>query len=236
MCKVFYKACFLFLSVAFFAACGDDSQNKVKRYGSNNGAIASSELNDDGFDLSQGIDLGECYKFQTDMENAWTASLSFRQATNSKGKKRWKKRQKQFLKTLNQMRLAEGLQPLKLDKNGTLARIAQHIAYDNSALLKDLDHEDSKGRGFGGFRATCGTQLSSDFSVRAENILYRFDSAVGDSEKAGFFNQWFNSEGHKKNMFNGDYSHIGFGFFQDADSNRIYMATIFGVEKIVYSK
>jgi Cysteine-rich secretory protein family len=74
--------------------------------------------------------------------------------------------------------------------------------------IKGLSHD-----GFGG---RCS---AVSFSPCAENVLYNYDT--GDDAPAKSMLQWYNSEGHKTNLMNPDYSKVGYGYFKCSDGANV---------------
>ncbi len=106
---------------------------------------------------------------------------------------------RQVLRITNRLRRREGLRPLKL--NNKLKRTAQAHSQD-MAGNDFFSHTGSNGSSVGDrFR-----RVGYRYSLAAEN------AAAGSSTARGAVNQWLNSPGHRANMLNPSFRHIGIGY------------------------
>ena len=104
---------------------------------------------------------------------------------------------------VNEQRMEEGLTPLK----------AVPILNDASAVrAAEIKDEFSHYRPNGDLFASVLTENKVITFSCAENI------AAGMPTADDTMHQWMNSEGHKKNIMNPDYTHIGVGVYYDEDS------------------
>jgi uncharacterized protein YkwD len=107
--------------------------------------------------------------------------------------------EKEVLDLVNVERSKEGLQPLVWDDQ--LAAVARAHCVD-MAQRRFFAHTNPDG-------------LSPFDRMRNAGIAYRAAAeniAVGQSTPAGVVESWMNSPGHKANILNGRYTHIGIGF------------------------
>jgi uncharacterized protein YkwD len=117
----------------------------------------------------------------------------------------------------NQERKAKKIAPLKL--NAALSKIARAHS-DNMARQGKLAHVlDEK-----------------DFDDRVRDAGYRFSALaenVGSGKSATIemlMKAWMDSEGHRVNILDGDYTEVGIGLARDADG-RLYSTQIFAHPK-----
>lgn len=99
----------------------------------------------------------------------------------------------------NQIRMANGLSPLK--RNDTLQQAAIFIVEDN-ASRNTLSHFDSLGRSIGQRLADFGYA----YSLAAENL------AAGYSSPEAVLDGWMNSSGHRANILRNGLCEIGAGY------------------------
>jgi len=127
----------------------------------------------------------------------------------------------EFLKILNKARVENGLNPLKLDYD--LCMAARYHSYDMGSqnytghATQDRPNNGSK------IVEVCGTferikKWKNNYNM-GENI------AAGSGSAEGVYNQWINSPGHKKNMFNSSWTKIGIGFVKVPGSKYTYYWT-----------
>ncbi|WP_070120232.1 SafA/ExsA family spore coat assembly protein [Bacillus marinisedimentorum] len=105
----------------------------------------------------------------------------------------------QVIQLTNQERAKYGLGPLKPDWQ--LSRVARY---------KSADMRDS-----GYFSHTSPTYGSPFTMMRNFNISYRAAAeniAMGQRSPEEVVKAWMNSSGHRKNILNGNYTHIGVGY------------------------
>ncbi len=121
------------------------------------------------------------------------------------------------LKLINAERAKLGMGALEWDEN--LANAARYHAYD-LATQDYFDHK-SYDRNGGKLVQVGGTfdrikKFYSASFVNSENI------AAGNSLPKSTYEQWFNSPGHYKNMFNPSSEKVGLGVFYDENSTYGY--------------
>ena len=127
----------------------------------------------------------------------------------------------EFLDILNKARIDKGLNPLTLDYD--LCRAARYHSYDmgsqNYFTHESYDRPNNSGK----IIEVCSTfdrirKWKNNYNM-GENI------AAGRSSAEGVYNQWFNSPGHYKNMFNSSWTKIGIGFVKVPGSKFTYYWT-----------
>jgi len=128
----------------------------------------------------------------------------------------------EFLRILNRARIEKGLNPLSLNQD--LCRAARYHSYDMGSqnyfdhTSYDRPNNESK------LIEVCGTFTR----IRKFAPCYGENIAAGNGSAEGVYNQWFNSPGHKKNMFNSSWTKIGIGFVRVPGSKFIdYWTTDF---------
>jgi uncharacterized YkwD family protein len=120
---------------------------------------------------------------------------------------------KQVIDLTNQERKKNGLGALKAD--GELANVAEMKSED----MKDKDYFSHTSPTYGSpFEMM--QNFGVDYSSAAENI------AVGQKSPQSVVNAWMNSPGHRKNILNGQLTHIGVGIAKD-NSQGIYWTQMF---------
>jgi uncharacterized protein YkwD len=101
-----------------------------------------------------------------------------------------------MLRRVNEERSRVGARPLTLDPR--LMRAAQlHSEYQ--ASIGDMTHD-----GMGGMGARIQAQ-GYRFSSAAENVAWGYSSVQA------VMNGWMNSQGHRENLLNSRYTHMGWG-------------------------
>jgi len=125
--------------------------------------------------------------------------------------------EKELLKIINTARLSKGMKPLIWDEN--LSKAARYHAYDMASQAY-FDH-DSHDRVNNQLQKVADTferikKFYSASFVNSENI------AAGSSTPEGTYNQWFNSPGHNKNMFNNSSKKVGIGLVHIPNSTYGY--------------
>lgn len=118
----------------------------------------------------------------------------------------------QVVDLVNVERTNAGLNPL--EKSPEVCVAADVRAHE---IAGSFSHTRPDGRRYRTVLADCG--VSSHFS--GENIAggYRSPSEV--------VRAWMNSEGHKENIMNPDYTHIGVGYYADPVSGLQYWCQLF---------
>ena len=114
-----------------------------------------------------------------------------------------------ILELMNAKRVETGLQPLVLDN--TLINLARYKS-DHMIQYGYFDHTNPDGTDWTNWLNT----LQYTYGATAENIV----SNTYDPYE--FFNQWWNSPGHKANMMNPEYTKVGIGVVQ---GNSQYIGT-----------
>jgi hypothetical protein len=124
-----------------------------------------------------------------------------------------------FINTLNQYRVANGLQPLLL--SDAISQACYRHNHD-MAKYKFFSHNSVKSDWFAA-NATPWTRMSKSgytySTSKGENI------AAGQSTAAAVFSAWKGSSGHKANMLSSAYKVIGVSFYQLAGSPYTYYWT-----------
>ena len=116
---------------------------------------------------------------------------------------------------INTARATVGAPPLGY--NALLTTTAQQHSNDMAAG-DFLSHTGSDGSMFWERMRQNGYLLVNG----AENVLYR-----GDADIAGAFNQWYESEGHRMNMLNPNYTEVGVAYAVSADGT-YYFTMVLG--------
>jgi uncharacterized protein YkwD len=131
--------------------------------------------------------------------------------------------EQEVLRLVNVERKKKRLSPLSLDEN--LTRAARYHAQD---MAEDdyFDH-NSQDRKNGKLVKVCGTfdrarKFAPSFGYRAENI------SAGDVSPKDVMNSWMRSPGHKANILNKNYTHIGIGYYKGKKGYKYYWAQTFG--------
>ena len=127
----------------------------------------------------------------------------------------------EFLDILNKARIDEGLNPLKLDYN--LCGAARYHSYDMGSQNYFSHASYDRPYNSGKIIEVCSTferikKWKNNYNM-GENI------AAGSGSAEGVYNQWINSPGHKKNMFNSSWTKIGIGFVKVPGSKHTYYWT-----------
>lgn len=104
----------------------------------------------------------------------------------------------EVLEIVNKERGKAGLSPLKLDT--TLQKAAQIRAEE---LIEFFSHTRPDGRDC--FSAV--NEIDNGFTALGENI------AKGQTDPVNVMNGWMNSQGHRANILNGGYTHLGVGLY-----------------------
>jgi uncharacterized protein YkwD len=115
----------------------------------------------------------------------------------------------------NRERRARGIAPLAL--SAPLARAARMHAR-NMARLGFFDHTDPRGRGVG--ERVAIFDRAHRFSYIGENI------AAGQSSAASACKSWMGSAGHRANILNPEFTHIGGGFAGGGPYGRYYVQVL----------
>ncbi len=123
----------------------------------------------------------------------------------------------QLLALINEERKAQGMEPLVWDEN--LAKAARYHACD--LATQNYFNHNSHDKINGKLVEVAGTfdrirKFYTASFANSENI------AAGNSEPERTYNQWYNSPGHYKNMFNSSSRKVGIGVFYDKNSRYGY--------------
>lgn len=113
-------------------------------------------------------------------------------------------RMEQVVELTNQERRKNGLPDLKWDPS--LSKMAQVKANDMEQNNYFSHDSPTHGSPFDQME-----KMDIDYSAAGENI------AVGQDSPQQVVNDWMNSEGHRKNILNPEYTHIGIGFTDNED-------------------
>jgi uncharacterized protein YkwD len=108
-----------------------------------------------------------------------------------------------MLRLINQARQQQGLSPLEL--SSSLSTAAQGHAEDMSAY-NYFSHSGRDGSSIGDRAQDAGYA----FRTVGENI------AAGNTTPNAVFDQWMNSEGHRRNMMNPAFTEMGLGYVLNA--------------------
>lgn len=63
------------------------------------------------------------------------------------------------------------------------------------------------------------------FGSCAENVLYNYATSTSAPDES--MTQWYNSDGHRKNLLNAAYTKVGYGFVRCYDG-RVYWTGLYG--------
>ncbi len=103
----------------------------------------------------------------------------------------------QVVELVNEQRINEGLEALTV--NDELCRNAQ-VRAEEAAVLASHTRPDG---------TLCFTAITVPYMTAGENL------AFGYKTPADAMNAWMNSEGHRANILNGDFTQIGVGVYQE---------------------
>lgn len=122
--------------------------------------------------------------------------------------------EQQLLDLVNKEREAEGLQPLQYDSK--VAKVAQLKAQD---LLTNnyFEHESPTY----GSPSEMLTQFDVSWTASGENI------AAGQRSVEEVHEGWMNSPGHRENILQEIYTHVGFGFTEGGGDYGTYWVQLF---------
>ncbi len=117
-----------------------------------------------------------------------------------------------FISYLNTQRVKRKLKPLRI--NSQLMKSARYHAADmaNEGYFNHDTHNKVKGKLMNSMSTFDRIQQFYPGFTNCENI------AAGSSDYMGVYQQWFNSPGHKENMFNATSNIIGVGCYYDENS------------------
>jgi uncharacterized protein YkwD len=117
-----------------------------------------------------------------------------------------------FISYLNTQRVKRKLKPLRI--NSQLMKSARYHAADmaNEGYFNHDTHNKVKGKLMKSMTTFNRIQKFYPGFTNCENI------AAGSTDYMGVYQQWFNSPGHKENMFNATSNIIGVGCYYDENS------------------
>ncbi|OEF96646.1 SafA/ExsA family spore coat assembly protein [Desulfuribacillus alkaliarsenatis] len=121
--------------------------------------------------------------------------------------------EQQVVNLTNQERQKRGLKPLQVDWQ--VARVARYKSMD----MRDKNY----------FAHQSPTYGSPFDMLRAFNVSYRGageNIAAGQRTAQEVVNSWMNSEGHRQNILNPNFTHIGVGY-AEGSSYRFYWTQMF---------
>lgn len=120
----------------------------------------------------------------------------------------------QVLTLVNQERAKYGLSALVLDET------LNAVAYAHSKDMSDRNY----------FSHTNPDGLSPFDRMKANGVSYRTAAeniAVGQKTPAQVVDSWMNSEGHRKNILNGNFNKMGIGLYQSKSGYKYYWTQCF---------
>ncbi|MCA0984213.1 CAP domain-containing protein [Halobacillus yeomjeoni] len=112
--------------------------------------------------------------------------------------------EKEVVELTNQERAKQGLSPLKLDTE--LSAVAEDKSLDMQQNNYFSHNSPTYGSPFDMMKA-----YGIDYRTAGENI------AMGQTSPPQVVNGWMNSEGHRKNIMNPDFTHIGVGHVENGN-------------------
>lgn len=118
--------------------------------------------------------------------------------------------EKEVVALVNKERLAAGLNALQIDPS---------LMASCDVRAKEIVSKFSHTRPDG---SSCFTVITTKFASAGENV------AKGQSSPQRVMKGWMNSQGHKENIMNGEFTHIGVGCHRD--NGTFYWAQLF-IEK-----
>ncbi|WP_440895484.1 CAP domain-containing protein [Amphibacillus sp. Q70] len=112
--------------------------------------------------------------------------------------------ERQVVELTNQERAAHGLQPLSIDES--LSSVAREKSNDMASNGYFSHNSPTYGSPFDMMQ-----QFGVNYRTAGENI------AKGQRSPEEVVNGWMNSEGHRANILNPDYTHIGVGYIENGN-------------------
>ena len=112
--------------------------------------------------------------------------------------------EQQVVELTNQERSKHGLQPLQVDQ--ALSKVAREKSRDMATNNYFAHNSPTYGSPF-----DMMNQFEIDYRTAGENI------AKGQRSPQQVVNAWMNSEGHRANILNGNYTHIGVGYVEQGN-------------------
>lgn len=122
--------------------------------------------------------------------------------------------EKEVLNLINNQRAENGLKPLEIDYEvQRVARIKAQDMVDNNYFA----HESP----------TYGTPFNM---LKSFGISYKTagENIAGNSTNNGAVNAWMNSQGHRANILNGNYTYTGIGIVNSGKYGKIYVQIFIG--------
>lgn len=113
----------------------------------------------------------------------------------------------QVVKLVNEERTKAGLKEVTLDTNMEAAALVRA-----KEIEKSFSHTRPDGRHF----STALQEQNVTFKGAGENIAW------GQSSPEAVMNAWMNSEGHRANILNPNYTKIGVGYYQNANGTNYW--------------
>ncbi|MDQ0245450.1 putative YkwD family protein [Bacillus fengqiuensis] len=123
--------------------------------------------------------------------------------------------EKQVASLVNQERQKAGLQPLQLDTK------LSDVAREKSKDMMNKGYFDHQSPTYGS-PFDMMKQFGITYKSAGENI------AKGQQTPQEVMNAWMNSEGHRANILNGSFTHIGVGFVKDAQGTTYWTQMFIG--------
>ncbi|MFC0015233.1 MULTISPECIES: CAP domain-containing protein [Allobacillus] len=112
--------------------------------------------------------------------------------------------EQQVVQLTNEERSKHGLQPLKIDTE--LSKVAREKSRDMATNNYFSHNSPTYGSPFDMMK-----QFGVDYRTAGENI------AKGQRTPQQVVNAWMNSEGHRANILNGNFTHIGVGYVEQGN-------------------
>lgn len=131
---------------------------------------------------------------------------------------------KEIFQLLNKERAELGFEPLTLDSSLNALATAHS---EDMATKNYLAHKNQNG-----CNLTCRVEAAGYKALAwAENIVYLENEHLLSTEETAeeMMDSWMGSGGHRKNIQNGDYTHVGIGVARNG--NKVYVTTDFALPK-----
>ena len=112
--------------------------------------------------------------------------------------------EQEVVKLTNEEREKNGLEPLEIDKE------LSSVAREKSSDMQENNYFDHNSPTYGS-PFDMMDQFQIDYTSAGENI------AKGQPTPEEVVNAWMNSEGHRENILNGSFTHIGVGYLDDGN-------------------
>ncbi|BAC12823.1 CAP domain-containing protein [Oceanobacillus iheyensis] len=181
-----------------------DTSNKEEKQSESNETPAQPEQSEEQNNDQQANDSGE----QASEEEATPPSQQEEQNNQDQQDQEQNEEVSQFeqqvVELTNQEREKQGLQPLELDTE--LSKVAKEKSKD----MQSSNYFDHNSPNYGS-PFDMMQSFGIDYNTAGENI------AQGQGSPEEVVNAWMNSEGHRANILNGDYTHIGVGHVENGN-------------------